>query len=230
MAGSRGEQILARVTEMDVHLGVVEDALVDGRAVARDPQDRRLQLDDVHTLHRGQDAQPPRGASGAEAHHERRLRVAVKEAGQHAPHHLRRCIDDRVPVGLAVDDEAVTFAVSIAYPRRLAPRLLAAGRLAAVLPSTPARQPAARSQRGRRGHAGRTASEKAASEKASPLHRRGGYGLRGRHRFELRNERVQPVGQRRISGERNSALCKKIAKARVTALRGGGARSRSSES
>ncbi len=53
-----------------MHLGVIEDLLVDRAAVARDAQDHRLELRDIDAFDLGEASEPACRASGPQADHE----------------------------------------------------------------------------------------------------------------------------------------------------------------
>jgi hypothetical protein len=94
----RREQHLARVSDHDAHARVREYVLVHRRALARDLEHSALQLDDVDAVDPRHDAEPARGAAGAEPDHERRLRLLVQHCREQPADHLGRRIERGVPV------------------------------------------------------------------------------------------------------------------------------------
>ncbi len=102
---ARRQQVLARVSDRDVDLGVREHVAVDRRAVPRDSQDCGFELGDVHALDRGKHAEPSGRRTGAEADDQRVAHVGMERGSHHAAHDLRGGVLARIAVDLPVDDE-----------------------------------------------------------------------------------------------------------------------------
>ncbi len=88
-----------------MHTRVVQGAPVDGRAQARDVEDRGLQLDHVRTLHARDVGQPTRGASRSQADDERAMHLRTEQSPQQPAHDLGGGVVARVAVDLPVDHE-----------------------------------------------------------------------------------------------------------------------------
>ena len=76
-------------------------------AGARHVEDQRLELDDIHALHRRDGAQPASRAARAEPNHQRASSAGVQNRAEQTAHHLRARVGARAAVGLAVHDERV---------------------------------------------------------------------------------------------------------------------------
>src|SRR4029079_18790510 len=67
----------------------------------------RAELDDVDALHRGDGAEPSRGAAGAEPDHQRAFWLRMPQRAEQAEHYLRAGIGACAAVGFAGDDDRI---------------------------------------------------------------------------------------------------------------------------
>ena len=100
-----GEHRLARVTEAQVQLGIVERVVIHRRADARHMRYLRLQFHHVHPFHPRDGRQPPGGGARAQPDDERAPRIGMRQGADHAHHHLRRRVATRAAITLAVDEK-----------------------------------------------------------------------------------------------------------------------------